>query len=56
MAQSMVGKVALVTGGSYGIGKAAALAFANEGDKVVICSRNEARGLETVAEIEVGGG
>lgn len=49
MALHMEGKIALVTGGSSGIGKAAALAFAREGAKVVIASRTQATG-EAVAQ------
>jgi NAD(P)-dependent dehydrogenase (short-subunit alcohol dehydrogenase family) len=46
------GKVALITGGSRGIGKAVATAYAREGAGVFICARKEADVQKTVAEIE----
>ena len=50
------GKVALVTGGNSGIGRATALAFGREGASVVVAARREREGMETVAEIERSGG
>jgi len=50
------GKVALVTGGGSGIGRATALAFARDGAQVVIGNRNVQRGEETVSMIKKAGG
>lgn len=49
-------KIALVTGGSSGIGRAAALAFAAEGARVMITARRADKAAETVDLIRAAGG
>jgi NAD(P)-dependent dehydrogenase (short-subunit alcohol dehydrogenase family) len=49
-------KVALITGGSSGLGKAAAVLLANEGCKVGILGRTPGKVLEVVKEIADSGG
>lgn len=50
------GKIALVTGGSSGIGRAAAVLFAREGAKVVVADINGGGGNETVSKVAKDGG
>jgi NAD(P)-dependent dehydrogenase (short-subunit alcohol dehydrogenase family) len=52
----MEGKVVLITGGTSGIGKAAATALAEMGAEVVVTGRDEERGEAAVAEIRRGSG
>jgi len=50
------GKVAVVTGGSIGIGAAIARRFAQEGARVALIDRDGVRGEETARMIRDGGG
>jgi len=53
---SFENKTVLVTGGTSGIGRAAAERFASAGARVIISGRDDARGNEVVAAIENAGG
>ena len=50
------GKVALITGGGSGIGRATATLFASEGARLVVSDANEAPALETVEQAKAAGG
>ncbi len=56
MILSFAGKVVLITGGTSGIGRATAIAFAEHGANVVIAGRRETEGTESVALVERAGG
>ena len=49
-------RVAVVTGGASGIGRACAMRFAKEGASVIIGDLNQESAAATVADIEAGGG
>ena len=52
---TLEGKIAVVTGGGSGIGRALALALAREGARVVVADINEADATETVRQLEAAG-
>lgn len=52
----LAGKVAVITGGGSGIGRATSLLFAREGARIVIGNRNIARGEETARLVHESGG
>jgi NAD(P)-dependent dehydrogenase (short-subunit alcohol dehydrogenase family) len=56
MKNSHAKKVVLITGGTSGIGKVTAIAFAETGAKVVLTGRREKEGAEVVAQIKKTGG
>ncbi|MDJ0703635.1 MAG: SDR family oxidoreductase [Leptolyngbyaceae cyanobacterium MO_188.B28] len=56
MTRQFDAKVALITGGTSGIGKATAFRFAAAGAKVVVSGRSPERGGETVAQVKANGG
>ncbi|MAG35250.1 MAG: short chain dehydrogenase [Dehalococcoidia bacterium] len=56
MAGSLEGKVALVTGGGLGLGRATALAFVRAGARVVVADVDAEGGAETVRRVKAAGG
>jgi NAD(P)-dependent dehydrogenase (short-subunit alcohol dehydrogenase family) len=56
MSTELHGKIAIVTGGTSGIGRDAAFLFAKAGAKVVVAGRREIEGKETVELVHAAGG
>jgi NAD(P)-dependent dehydrogenase (short-subunit alcohol dehydrogenase family) len=56
MTTELHGKVGIVTGGTSGIGRDAAILFAKAGAKVVVAGRREVEGKETIDLVRAAGG
>ena len=56
MEKLLADKIALVTGGASGIGRACAFSLVEEGARVAVCDRNEEAGTSVVDEITSSGG
>ena len=56
MTKTLENKVALITGGTTGIGRDTAVLFAKEGAKVVFTGRREAEGQQTLDFVREAGG
>jgi len=56
MTSELSGTTVLVTGGTSGIGRAAAVALAGLGAHVVLSGRDETRGSQVVQDIRAAGG
>src|SRR5690348_17318666 len=56
MAKELEGKTYLVTGGTEGIGKAAALEFARRGATLVLVARSREKGERVVSDLKASSG